>query len=385
MYDESIRLHNKIHGKLSIETKVKIETMKDLSLIYTPGVAGACLEIQEESCKAFDYTNKGNTVAVISNGTAVLGLGEIGALASIPVMEGKAALFKRFANVNAVPICINEKDPDKLIDIIEKISPCYGGINLEDISSPTCFYVEEALNKKLDIPVFHDDQHGTAIVVLAALFNALKVVEKEIGEIKVVLSGAGAAGFSIVKMLIEAGVKDIIVCDEYGSIYQGRNHLETHKKEISKMTNHKNIVSNLETVLKGADVFIGVSVKNIVTPSMVKSMNEKSIVFALANPEPEISYDLAKESGAKVVGTGRSDRPNQINNVLAFPGIFKGALMSRANEINAKMKVSAAKAIADTLEEDEINENCIIPDVFDAKVAENVSRAVSLAWEETLL
>ncbi|MDD8049018.1 MAG: NADP-dependent malic enzyme [Thomasclavelia sp.] len=377
LYKESLKLHEKHHGKLHTGLNVEINTMEDMSLVYTPGVAEPCRKIHDNKDDAYKYTTKSNTVAVISNGTAVLGLGNIGATAAIPVMEGKAALFKRFGDVDCVPICVDEMDTEELIKTIKNIAPCFGGINLEDIASPQCFEVEKRLDDMLDIPVFHDDQHGTAIVVLSALYNALKVVKKNINEVKVVLNGPGAAGYAIIKMLLEAGVKNVIAVDENGILSKDNyNHDKEYYKDLVSISNLDNMNGNLADALKDADVFIGVSRPKLVSKEMVKSMNNDPIIFAMANPEPEISYQDAKEAGAKVIGTGRSDNPNQINNVLAFPGIFKGALECRARSITPTMKVAAAKAIAGTIKDEDLKEDYIIPDIFNKEVTNNVAKAI---------
>lgn len=383
-YDEkAIELHLKHRGKISIESKVPLRDKEDLSLAYTPGVAEPCRQIQKDISKAYDYTAKSNLVAVISNGTAVLGLGDIGPEAAIPVMEGKSALFKQFADVDAFPVCINEHETEEIIKFCKQIAPTFGGINLEDIASPKCFEIEQRLEKELDIPVFHDDQHGTAIVVTAALLNALKVVGKKIEDIKVVLNGPGSAGTAIIKMLIHAGVKDIIAVDEFGILCEDEEReMIEYKKKLCKITNLNNEKGTLADACVGADVFIGVSVANCLTPQMVKTMAKDPIGFALANPNPEIDYDLAMECGIKVMGTGRSDYPNQINNVLAFPGIFRGALDVRARDINYDMKFAAAKAIAE-LVGDKLSPEYVIPSPFDPRVAENVAQKVAEAARAT--
>lgn len=377
-YDEkSIELHMQHKGKISVESKVPLRNKEDLSLAYTPGVAEPCRQIHEDVSKSYDYTAKSNLIAVISDGTAVLGLGNIGPEAAMPVMEGKSALFKQFADVDAFPVCIDEHETEEIIKFCKQISPTFGGINLEDIASPKCFEIEQRLEKELEIPVFHDDQHGTAIVVTAALLNALKVVEKRIEDIKVVLNGPGSAGSAIIKMLIHAGVKDIIAVDEHGILSKDKDMVD-YKKELCKITNLNNIKGTLADACVGADVFIGVSVANCLTKQMVKTMSENPIVFALANPNPEIEYNLAMECGIKVMGTGRSDYPNQINNVLAFPGIFRGALDVRARDINYDMKLAAAKAIAE-LVGDELSSEYVIPSPFDPRVAKNVAQKVAEA------
>lgn len=376
-YEEALKLHEKHQGKIHTELNCEINTMDDMSVVYTPGVAEPCRKIAENEEDVYRYTTKSNTIAVVSNGTAVLGLGNIGAKASIPVMEGKAALFKKFGNVNAVPICLDTQDKEELIQTVKNIAPCFGGINLEDIASPDCFEIEERLDQMLDIPVFHDDQHGTAVVVLAALYNALRVTKKDIKDIKVVLNGPGAAGTAIIKMMYTAGVGKIIAVDEFGILYKERKEgLIPHKRALCDITNPDNMQGTLADALKGADVFVGVSKPNLVTDEMVNSMNEDPIIFAMANPEPEITYQKAKAAGARVVGTGRSDYPNQINNVLAFPGIFKGALEARVPSITPEMKVAVAKAIADTISDEDLNEENIMPKIFNKDVTIAVANAI---------
>jgi len=375
--EDSLTLHEKNKGKISIQSKVSIETKEDLSLAYSPGVAEPCLEIAKDKTNVYKYTNKGNLVAVVSNGTAVLGLGDIGAEASMPVMEGKAILFKKFANVDAFPICINEKDIDAVINIVKALEPTFGGINLEDISAPACFEIERRLKKEMNIPVFHDDQHGTAVVTLAGLVNSLKIVKKKIENIKVVMNGAGAAGIAIAKILHHSGVKNIIMCDRTGAIYEGRpTGMNAEKDEISKISNQNKAEGKLEEIIKGADVFIGVSVAGSLTSEMVSSMNKDAIIFALANPNPEILPEEAIKAGARIVATGRSDFPNQVNNVLAFPGIFRGALDARATDITEEMKKAAAYAIANLITEEELNEKYVIPDAFDERVSKKVAESV---------
>lgn len=378
IYEESLKLHKEKKGKLAILTKMKVESKKDLSLAYTPGVAQPCREIAKDKSKVFDYTIKQNTVAVVSDGSAVLGLGNIGAEAGIPVMEGKCLLFKEFADIDAFPVCIKTQDTQEIIQIVKNIEPVFGGINLEDISSPRCFEVEAAL-QDLGIPVMHDDQHGTAIVVTAALMNALKLVNKKFNEITIAISGTGAAGIAIAKMLSsknsEMGLpaKNIILVDSKGVLSKGRKDLNDAKKEILKLTNKNNISGSLADAMKGADVFIGVSAGNIVKPEMVKSMNKNAIVFAMANPDPEIKYDDAIKAGAAIAGTGRSDFPNQINNVLAFPGVFRGALDAKATKITAEMKMAAAKALASAVEP---TKDKILPNPLDKSVAQKVAAMV---------
>jgi malate dehydrogenase (oxaloacetate-decarboxylating) len=376
---ESLDLHRKLNGKIEIKNKLQINNMHDMSLAYTPGVAKACLAIHENPEEVYALTSKRNTVAVISDGTAVLGLGDIGPLAAIPVMEGKCALFKRFANVDAIPIVLNTKDVDELVNTIYHLSPSFGGINLEDISAPRCFEVERRLKELCDIPVFHDDQHGTAIVVGAALSNALKLVGKKLSEAKIVINGAGSAGIAITKFLLDLGAKHITVCDRFGIIVEGDEQLNFAQKEISLKTNRKHLKGLLKDALLGADVFIGVSAGNIVSEDMIQHMNPNAIVFPLANPTPEISRDKALHAGARVVGTGVSNLPNQINNALVFPGLFKGALDSRVRQITKKMEIAACKALAKIVKKEELTETYIIPNIFNKKVAKNISRAVMKA------
>ncbi len=378
-FEESLKLHEKYTGKIEVKSKVKIATREDLSLAYTPGVAEPCRKIYENAENVYQYTSKGNLVAIVTDGTAVLGLGDIGPKAGLPVMEGKAILFKEFAGIDAFPICLDTKNVDEIVKTVKLIAPGFGGINLEDIGAPRCFEVEERLKKELDIPVFHDDQHGTAIVVLAALINGLKVVHKQIEDINVVINGAGAAGTAIAKLLLSSGVKKLIACDKVGILYRGIDNVDGAKQELAKVTNPDNLKGTLADALVGADVFIGVSAPGIVNQDMVRSMNKDSILFAMANPTPEIMPDEAKVAGARVIGTGRSDFPNQVNNVLAFPGIFRGALDVRAKEINEAMKIAAAYAIASIIKDHDLNENNIIPQVLDRTVAANVAEAVKKA------
>lgn len=382
-YEEALKRHEAHHGKVEVVSKLPIETQNDLSVAYTPGVAEPCRKIAENPDDAYRYTCKANTIAVVSNGTAVLGLGNIGATASLPVMEGKSVLFKRFGGVDAFPVCIDAKTPEEVIQAVRFIAPTFGGINLEDIKSPDCFKIEQTLEKELDIPVFHDDQHGTAIVVTAAFLNALKVVGKEIGDVKVVLNGPGAAGTAIIKMLLHAGVKNIIACDRHGAIYKNREWNKDHKIELAEITNPEQLKGELADVLPGADVFIGVSTAGALSAEMIKTMASDPIVFAMANPVPEIGYDDAKAAGVAVMGTGRSDKPNQINNLLCFPGIFKGALSVRARDINYEMKLAAAYAIADLVTDDKRSPEYIIPSALDPQVAEAVATAVAKAAKET--
>lgn len=380
---ESLALHYKLKGKLEVISRYPIQTQKDLSLAYTPGVAAPCLEIQKDPAKSFQLTRRQNMVAVITDGSAVLGLGNIGPVAGMPVMEGKCVLFKEFAGVDAFPLCVDTQDVDEMVKTIALISKSFGGINLEDISAPRCFEVERRLKEVCDIPVFHDDQHGTAIVVTAAFLNALKVAGKEIGDVKVVLNGPGAAGTAIIKMLLHAGVKNIIACDRHGAIYKNREWNKDHKIELAEITNPEQLKGELADVLPGADVFIGVSTAGALSAEMIKTMASDPIVFAMANPVPEIGYDDAKAAGVAVMGTGRSDKPNQINNLLCFPGIFKGALSVRARDINYEMKLAAAYAIADLVTDDKRSPEYIIPSALDPQVAEAVAAAVAKAAKET--
>ena len=380
---ESLKRHYDWKGKIEVVCRCPLEDKDDLSLAYTPGVAQPCLEIQKDVNKSYELTRRSNLVAVVTDGTAVLGLGDIGPEAGMPVMEGKCALFKAFGDVDAVPICVRSKEVDDIVKTVSLIAGSFGGINLEDISAPRCFVIEEKLKETCDIPIFHDDQHGTAVVTLAALLNALKLTGKKMEEIKVVTSGAGAAGIAIIKLLIAMGLKNVILCDRKGAIYEGREGLNKEKEEMAKITNKDHEAGTLEEVLKGADVFIGVSAPGCVTQDMVRSMNENPILFPMANPTPEIMPDLAKEAGAAVVGTGRSDFPNQINNVLAFPGIFRGALDVRASEINDEMKIAAAKAIASFVTDDLLSADYIIPSALDKNVATAVAEAVAKVAKET--
>ncbi|WP_394896371.1 NAD(P)-dependent malic enzyme [Clostridium paraputrificum] len=376
IYEEALKFHENKRGKIEVISRVKIQNERDLSLAYTPGVAEPCREIHKDVTKANVYTRKWNTVAVISDGTAVLGLGDIGPLASLPVMEGKCVLFKEFGDVDAVPIVLDTKDPNEIVETVKRIAPSFGGINLEDISAPRCFEVEKRLIEELDIPVFHDDQHGTAIVVLAGLINALKIVDKKLEDLKVVINGSGSAGIAIGKLLLHSGVKNLVMCNINGAIYRGMDYENSSIEEIANITNPNNEKGSLSNVIKEADVFIGVSVGNIVSKDMIESMNKDAIVFAMANPEPEINPNDAKEAGARIVGTGRSDYPNQINNVLAFPGVFRGALDAGAKKITTKMKLAAAYAIASEISEDELSEENIIPKPFKEGVALKVAEAV---------
>ncbi|MDU1711997.1 MAG: malic enzyme-like NAD(P)-binding protein [Staphylococcus epidermidis] len=382
--DDALEMHRENQGKLEITPNVKVTNKQQLSLAYSPGVAEPCKEIHEDPRKVYEYTIKGNTVAVVTDGTAVLGLGNIGAEASIPVMEGKAALFKSFAGINGVPIALDTTDTQEIIKTVKLIAPNYGGINLEDISAPRCFEIEETLKKETNIPIFHDDQHGTAIVTMAGLINALKIVDKELTDIKVVLNGAGAAGIAIVKLLHAYGVNNMIMCDSKGAIYSGRNFgMNDTKTYVAKWTNKDKVEGSLEEVIKDADVFIGVSVADILTQDMVKTMADDPIIFAMANPNPEINPNEAKQAGAKVVGTGRSDFPNQINNVLAFPGLFRGALDVEATHINEDMKKAAVEAIVHLIDENELHPDYCIPGPFDKRVAPSVAKNVAKAAMES--
>ena len=376
IYEESLQFHKQLRGKLEVSSRVKITNEKDLSLAYTPGVAEPCREIHKDPSTAYLYTRKWNTVAVISDGTAVLGLGDIGPLASLPVMEGKSILFKEFADVDAFPIVLDTKDVNEIVETVVRIAPTLGGINLEDISAPRCFEIEKKLKERLNIPVFHDDQHGTAIIVLSGLMNALKIVNKKVEDLKIIVNGAGSAGTAITKLLLSYGAKNIIVCDRAGALNRNSTYSNPYFTELSNITNPNNESGLLCDVIKNADVFIGVSAPNIVSKEMVTSMNSDSILFAMANPTPENFPDDAKNAGAKVIGTGRSDFPNQINNVLAFPGIFRGALDVRATEINEEMKIAAAHAIADSVSDEELNPNYIIPKAFNLDVQKRVAQAV---------
>lgn len=382
--EEALHMHRENRGKLESKSKVPVKTAKDLSLAYSPGVAEPCKEIYDKPETVYDYTMKGNMVAIVSDGTAVLGLGNIGPEASLPVMEGKAVLFKSFAGVDAFPICLNTTDIDKIVETVKLLEPTFGGVNLEDIAAPNCFEIEERLKKETNIPVFHDDQHGTAIVTVAGLVNALKITGKKMNEIKVVANGAGAAGIAIIKLLYSYGVRDIIMCDTKGAIYEGRTQgMNPVKAEVAKYTNRNNVGGSLADAIVGADVFIGVSAAGALTAEMIKTMNPDPIVFAMANPNPEIMPDEAKAAGVKVIGTGRSDFPNQVNNVLAFPGIFRGALDARATHINEKMKVAAVEAIAGLIKEEELSSDYVIPGPFDPRVAPAVAAAVAKAAMET--
>ena len=381
--ERALLAHKDWQGKIEVVSRCSVTNRDELSVAYTPGVAEPCLEISKDVDKSYTYTRRGNLVAVITDGTAVLGLGDIGPEAGMPVMEGKCALFKTFADVDAFPICIKSKDVDEIVNTIKLISGSFGGINLEDISAPRCIEIERRLKEECDIPVFHDDQHGTAVVVLASVLNALKVVGKDITRIKAVVNGAGSAGMAITRLLVSCGLKNVIMCDKFGSLYRGNKLMNSEQAKLAELTNPDNLNVNLKEALIGADLFIGVSAPNLLTEDMIKSMNNDPVVFAMANPVPEIMPDIAKKAGVRVMGTGRSDYPNQINNVLAFPGIFKGALSVRATDINEEMKLAAAKAIAGIITDDELNEEYIIPDAFDKRVVDAVSQAVAKAAKET--
>ena len=374
--EKALEFHEKWNGKISTESKCEIKTREDLAIAYTPGVAEPCKVIAEDANSAYTYTIKSNTVAIVSDGSAVLGLGNIGPLAAMPVMEGKSVLFKEFGDVNAFPICLDTQDTEEIIKTVVNIAPAFGGINLEDISAPRCFEIESRLKELLDIPVFHDDQHGTAIVVLAGIINALKLTGKKKEECKVIVNGAGSAGIAISKLLLTYGFKNLTLCDKCGIVSKDTENLNWMQKSMTKITNLENKRGSLADALVGADIFVGVSAPGIVTAQMVKAMNKDAIIFAMANPVPEIMPDVAKEAGARIVGTGRSDFPNQVNNVVAFPGIFKGALEGRAKQITEEMKLEAARAIAGLVEEDQLCDDFILPEVFDKRVAKVVSKAV---------
>lgn len=372
----ALKKHEEWRGKLEIQVKSPIKDKADLAIAYTPGVAEPCLAIEKDESLAYKYTGKGNTVAVITDGTAVLGLGDIGPSAGMPVMEGKCALFKTFAGINAIPLCIDSKDPEVIINTIHNISKSFGGINLEDISAPRCFEIERMLIEKCDIPVFHDDQHGTAIVACAGLLNAVKFTRKEMGKLKIVISGAGSAGISIAKMILRLGFGEVILCEKKGTVYEGAPYNNSEQEKMAKVTNRKKLVGTLADAMKGADILVGVSKPSIVSENMIRTMAKDPIVFVMANPVPEIMPDLAKKAGAAVVGTGRSDFPNQVNNVLVFPGIFRGALDARAEKITEEMKEAAARAIANVIPEEELTADYVLPDVFNPLVAKKVAEAV---------
>lgn len=381
-YEASLKMHEENKGKMAVVSKVRVETKDDLSTAYTPGVAEPCRKIHANPEDVYKYTNKSNIVAVVSDGSAVLGLGNIGGLASIPVMDGKALLFKEFAGIDAFPICLETQDVDEIVHIVKNIAPTLGGINLEDISAPRCFEIEEKLQAQVDIPVFHDDQHGTAVVVSAAVINAAKLTGRKFADIKAVINGAGAAGTAIAKMLMNLGIKDIIACDSKGILTRDRADLNDAKKRLASITNEAQISGSLADAVRGRDLFIGVSAAKVLTQEMVRSMNEDPMIFAMANPEPEILPNLAMEAGAAVVGTGRSDYPNQINNVLIFPGLFKGALAARAKRITEEMKTAAAFALAGIIKDEELHPDYIIPSAFYPGAADIVAAAVAQAWKE---
>ena len=379
----ALELHKKYRGKVEIRSKVPLETNDDLSIAYTPGVAKPCLEIERDEALSLVYTNRGNTIAVVTDGTAVLGLGNIGPAAALPVMEGKAILFKEFAGVDAVPICLDSKDKDEIVRIVKAMEPTFGGINLEDISAPNCFYIESELKKISGIPIFHDDQHGTAVVTLSALMNSLKLVDKKMEDLVIVINGAGAAGMAIARILLDVGVKDILLLDRTGIICKGREKQNEYKVEIAQRTNHGQKQGRLEEAVAGADVFIGVSQAGVLTGEMVKTMNRDAIIFAMANPVPEIMPELALENGARIVCTGRSDFPNQVNNVLAFPGILRGALDVQASDINEQMKIAAAEAIASLVDPSELREDYVIPSPLNKEVAKVVAEKVAQAARDS--
>ena len=380
---KALEEHEKWQGKIEVISRAKLETPEDLTIAYTPGVAEPCLKISEDVDLSYKYTRRGNMVAVVTDGTAVLGLGDIGPEAGMPVMEGKCVLFKVFGGVDAFPLCVRSKDVDDIVNTVALLAGSFGGVNLEDISAPRCFEIEKKLKERCDIPIFHDDQHGTAVVTTAAMLNALKLTGKKLDEIKVVTSGAGAAGIAIIKLLVSLGLKEVIMCDRHGAIYEGRDGLNAEKAEMAKISNLQKKQGSLADMLVGADVFIGVSAPGTVTPEMVKTMAPNPILFPMANPVPEIMPDLAREAGAAVIGTGRSDFPNQINNVLAFPGIFRGALDVRASDINDEMKVAAAYAIANLIDDKDLTPDYIIPNPFDKRVAPAVAKAVAEAAKKT--
>lgn len=379
----ALKKHEEWNGKIEVVSRAELNNRDDLAVAYTPGVAEPCLKISENVDLSYKYTRRNNLVAVVTDGTAVLGLGDIGPEAGMPVMEGKCVLFKQFGDVDAFPLCVRSKEVDDIVNTVKLLAGSFGGVNLEDISAPRCFEIEKRLKECCDIPIFHDDQHGTAVVTLAGMLNALKIVGKDINEIEVVVNGSGAAGIAITKLLMKMGLKNAVLCDTKGAIYKGRDNLNAIKAEMAEISNLQLKKGNLEDVIKGADVFIGVSAPGVLTPEMVKTMAKDPIVLAMANPVPEIMPDLAKEAGVKIMGTGRSDFPNQINNVLAFPGIFRGALDVRASDINDEMKIAAAKAIAGVITEDELEPDYIIPDAFDERVGKAVAEAVAQAARDT--
>ncbi len=379
----ALKKHEEWQGKLEIALRCDIENSDDLAVAYTPGVAEPCLAISKDTDLSYKYTRRGNLVVVVTDGSAVLGLGDIGPEAGMPVMEGKCALFKRFGGVDAFPLCVRSESVDDIVNTVKLLAGSFGGVNLEDISAPRCFEIEKRLKEECDIPIFHDDQHGTAVVVLAAMINALKLIKKDISELKAVVNGCGAAGIAITKLLISVGLKEVIICDRKGAVYKGRDGLNASKEEMAEITNHNNVKGSLEEVIKGADVFIGVSAPKTLTTEMIKTMAENPIVFAMANPVPEILPDEARAAGVSIMGTGRSDFPNQINNVLAFPGIFRGALDVRASDINDEMKIAAARAIAGVIKEEELQPDYIIPDAFNHDVTPAVAKAVAEAARKT--
>ncbi|HHX49811.1 MAG TPA: NAD-dependent malic enzyme [Clostridia bacterium] len=383
IYEEALQLHEKLKGKLTIQSKVAVDNQKALSLAYTPGVAEPCRVIAKNPEDSYRYTSRGNMVAVVTDGTAVLGLGDIGPLAAMPVMEGKAVLFKAFADVDAFPICLDTKEAEKIVEVVKLMAPSFGGINLEDIAAPACFKIEEELKKEIDIPVFHDDQHGTAIITLAAIINSLKIVGKNLDSIKIVILGAGAAGIAITKLLLGVGVRNLTLCDRKGAIYKGRKGLNWAKAAISQVTNREMFAGDVAGAMKDADVFIGVSGPGLITKEMVEKMAKDAIIMAMSNPVPEIMPEVAKEAGAKIICTGRSDFPNQVNNVLAFPGVFRGALDVRASQINEEMKLAAAYAIAGLVSDEELSSDYVLPAAFDNRVAPAVARAVAKAARES--
>ena len=381
-YAGSLKLHEKYKGKWEMRSKVPIETLEDLSLAYTPGVAQPCLEIEKDPDEVYKYTSKWNTVAIATDGSAALGLGNIGGMAAFPIMEGKAVLFKKFADIDAIPICLETQDTDEIVNVLRNIAPTFGGINLEDISAPRCFEIERKLQEQVDIPVFHDDQHGTAIVVSAGVINSSRYLGKAMSDMKIAMSGAGAAGTAIADMLMGFGVGDIVICDSKGIVSKDRTDLTGEKRRLAEVTNADGLSGSLADAMKGADVFVGVSQPGIVSQDMVRSMKKDPVIFAMSNPEPEILPDAAREAGAVIIGTGRSDFANQVNNLLAFPGVFRGALDSRAKRVTEEMKIAAAKAIADSVSDPDLSPGKIIPSIFDENVGPNVAGAVARAWED---